>query len=44
MDSKINDQSKTLENLGKELTKIQYDFKIKDNTSEKYWEKSYNFV
>jgi len=39
MDSKINDQSKTLENLGKELTKIQYDFKIKDNTSEKYWEK-----
>ena len=26
-----------LETLGNELTKIQFDFKIKNNPSEKYW-------
>lgn len=29
--------NKKLGELGKELSKIQYDFKIKDNPSEKYW-------
>ncbi len=29
--------NKKLEKLGAELSKIQYDFKIKNNTSEKYW-------
>jgi hypothetical protein len=33
----IKDYSKKLEKLGLELLKIQYDFKIKDNPSEKYW-------
>jgi hypothetical protein len=39
MDSEktIKEQSKKLEKLGLELLKIQYDFKIKDNPSEKYW-------
>jgi benzoyl-CoA reductase/2-hydroxyglutaryl-CoA dehydratase subunit BcrC/BadD/HgdB len=39
MDSEktIKDYSKKLEKLGLELLKIQYDFKIKDNPSEKYW-------
>ena len=31
--------SEKLEKLGMELSKIQYDFKIKDNPSEKYWTK-----
>ena len=31
--------SKKLEKLGIELSKIQYDFKIKENPSEKYWVK-----
>ena len=41
MDSEktIKDYSKKLEKLGLELLKIQYDFKIKDNPSEKYWVK-----
>ena len=30
---------KKLEKLGSELSKIQYDFKIKNKTSEKYWSK-----
>ena len=38
MDSeKIDNFSKGLEKLGSELAKIQYDFKIKNKTSEKYW-------
>jgi len=32
-------QRKKLEALGNELTKIQFDFKIKNNPSEKYWVK-----
>lgn len=28
-----------LEQLGRELSKIQFDFKIKNKTSEKYWDK-----
>jgi len=41
MDSEktIKEYSKKLEKLGLELLKIQYDFKIKDNPSEKYWVK-----
>ena len=41
MDSEntIKEHSKKLEKLGLELLKIQYDFKIKDNPSEKYWNK-----
>ena len=31
--------SERLEKLGVELSKIQYDFKIKDKPSEKYWVK-----
>jgi hypothetical protein len=38
MDSK-KEHSERLEKLGVELSKIQYDFKIKDNPSEKYWTK-----
>jgi hypothetical protein len=38
MDSK-KEHSERLEKLGIELSKIQYDFKIKDNPSEKYWTK-----
>ncbi|MFQ5440556.1 MAG: hypothetical protein ACE5DL_03735 [Nitrosopumilaceae archaeon] len=33
----IREFSKKLENLGMELSKIQYDFKIKNERSEKYW-------
>jgi hypothetical protein len=32
-----NEHNKKLEKLGTELSKIQYDFKIKNNPSEKYW-------
>ena len=41
MDSEktIKEYSEKLEKLGIELSKIQYDFKIKDNPSEKYWTK-----
>jgi len=41
MESKktIKVYSEKLEKLGIELSKIQYDFKIKDNPSEKYWTK-----
>jgi hypothetical protein len=41
MDSKKTkkEYSEKLEKLGVELSKIQYDFKIKDNPSEKYWAK-----
>jgi hypothetical protein len=41
MDSKKTkkEYSERLEKLGVELSKIQYDFKIKDNPSEKYWAK-----
>ena len=38
MDSK-KEYSEKLEKLGVELSKFQYDFKIKDNPSEKYWVK-----
>ena len=39
MDSKKTkkEHSEKLERLGVELSKIQYDFKIKDKPSEKYW-------
>ena len=39
MDSKKTkkEHSEKLEKLGVELSKIQYDFKIKDKPSEKYW-------
>lgn len=33
----INECSKKLEKLGRELANIQYDFKIQNKTSEKYW-------
>ena len=41
MDSEktIKEYGKKLEELGVELSKIQYDFKIKDKPSEKYWVK-----
>jgi len=41
MDSKKTkkEYSERLEKLGVELSKIQYDFKIKDKPSEKYWAK-----
>jgi hypothetical protein len=41
MDSekRIKEYSEKLEKLGVELSKIQYDFKIKDTPSEKYWAK-----
>lgn len=39
MDSKFNEESRKLEELGNELTKIQYDFKIKEKSSENYWSK-----
>jgi len=41
MDSKkkIKEHSEKLEKLGVELSKIQYDFKIKSKSSEKYWVK-----
>ena len=39
INSKFSEQSKILEDLGNELTKIQYDFKIKESPSEKYWNK-----
>ena len=35
----IKKHNKTLEKLGVELSKIQFDFKIKDKPSEKYWVK-----
>lgn len=35
----IDEYSKNLEKLGIELSEIQYDFKVKNNTSEKYWVK-----
>ncbi len=38
-DEAIKKYSKKLEKLGVELSKIQYDFKIKDKPSEKYWTK-----
>lgn len=31
------EKRKKLENLGKELTKIQYDFKTKNETSKNFW-------
>ncbi|MDH3677282.1 MAG: hypothetical protein OEQ12_03165 [Nitrosopumilus sp.] len=41
MDSKQNtgELSEKLASFGAELSKIQYDFKIKNTTSEKYWSK-----
>ena len=41
MDSKKTkkEYGEKLEKLGVELSKFQYDFKIKDNPSEKYWTK-----
>ena len=37
MESNTDGQRKNLEVLGNELTKIQFDFKIINNPSEKYW-------
>ena len=37
MELNSGEQRKKLETLGNELTKIQFDFKIKNNPSEKYW-------
>jgi len=37
-DEEIKKYSEKLEKLGVELSKIQYDFKIKDRPSVKYWE------
>jgi len=41
MDSEktISEYREKLENLGRELSTIQYDFKIKNKPSEKYWGK-----
>ncbi len=38
-DKTIKEYSQKLEKLGAELSKTQYDFKIKDKSSEKYWAK-----
>ena len=38
MESDTSEKRKKLEEFGNELTKIQYDFKIKSSTSEKYWD------
>ena len=38
-DKPIKEYSEILEKLGVELSKIQYDFKIKNKSSEKYWTK-----
>ncbi len=38
-EDKTAEYTKNLEKLGVELSKIQYDFKIKDTSSENYWEK-----
>ena len=38
-DKTTKEYSRKLEKLGVELSKIQYDFKIKDKSSEKYWAK-----
>ncbi len=38
-DKPIKEYSEILEKLGVELSKIQYDFKIKNQSSEKYWTK-----
>ena len=38
-DKTTKEYSQKLEKLGAELSKIQYDFKIKDKSSEKYWAK-----
>ena len=35
----MEDHSKNLEKIGMYLSKIQYDFKIKNNPSEDYWSK-----
>ncbi len=37
-DEEAKKYSEKLEKLGLELSKIQYDFKIRDNPSVKYWE------
>ena len=37
--NEIEEKSKTLEKLGMDLAKIQFDFKIKDNKKEEYWKK-----
>ena len=38
-ENEIKKHHKTLEKLGEELSKNQFDFKIKDRPSEKYWVK-----
>jgi benzoyl-CoA reductase/2-hydroxyglutaryl-CoA dehydratase subunit BcrC/BadD/HgdB len=38
-EERIKEYSEKIEKLGAELSIIQYDFKIKDNPSEKYWGK-----
>ena len=38
-DNEIEEHSEKLEELGEELSKIQYDFKIENKPSEKYWSK-----
>lgn len=42
MDPNFDEKSKKLEELGYELTNIQYDFKIKEIPSEEYWNKKIN--
>ena len=39
LDDEFKKHNKTLEKLGGELSKIQFDFKVKDRPSEKYWVK-----
>ena len=37
--NEIEEKSRNLEKLGTDLSKIQFDFKVKDNKSEDYWSK-----
>ena len=39
LDDEFKKHNKTLEKLGGELSTIQFDFKVKDRPSEKYWVK-----
>jgi len=42
MQPNFDERNKKLEELGNELTNIQYDFKIKEISSEEYWKKKIN--
>ena len=37
--NEAKEKSKKLEKLGMDLSKIQFDFKVKNNKKEEYWEK-----